>query len=240
MKTNKRKYCTNILVKEFDIYSSTNGNHWNSVFSVYKKEHAEDIINFLKKIPHSESITYSGNIVEMQFKMSESYSYINDRYAATTGEHENAFELKRKLEERIGIKLDVIRIERERILDHVERKSGRTLVGYWSDMNNEYYGKPKQKSTKYKNLQRFKRHLKFYISTSDVRNDAYKGSSVCRICKKRNGSNEMRIHNEKFAAKLVIIPSGYLHYLEVHNVRPHIWFEEALKNYYKQYKNKEN
>jgi hypothetical protein len=48
----------------------------------------------------------------------------------------------------------------------------------------------------------------------------YLGSSTCRICKKCNGGDEYHIDN-------LVIPSGYLHYIQKHNVK----IDDKLKNY---------
>lgn len=49
----------------------------------------------------------------------------------------------------------------------------------------------------------------------------YKGSSECRICKKRNGSSDFEIDGWKW-------PSGYQHYIRAHNVRPSLAFQEFV------------
>lgn len=50
---------------------------------------------------------------------------------------------------------------------------------------------------------------------------AYRGSSTCRVCGCRNGS-------EEFTVKGWSWPSGYLHYITEHNVRPSLAFEEFV------------
>lgn len=53
----------------------------------------------------------------------------------------------------------------------------------------------------------------------------YKGSSNCRICDKRNGSATYEYDGWQW-------PSGYRHYVEVHNVRPSLAFQEFILGYY--------
>ena len=45
----------------------------------------------------------------------------------------------------------------------------------------------------------------------------YCGDSICRICNEKNGCGEFKITNNKITYKF---PSGYIHYLEDHNVHP--------------------
>ena len=47
------------------------------------------------------------------------------------------------------------------------------------------------------------------------------GSTVCRICNKSNGNKEHYINNGNSG---FIVPSGYLHYMEDHDVHPPIDF----------------
>lgn len=48
---------------------------------------------------------------------------------------------------------------------------------------------------------------------------AYRGFSICRICKKMNGTREFEHRNW-------VWPSGFRHYIEDHNVKPS---EEFIK-----------
>lgn len=50
---------------------------------------------------------------------------------------------------------------------------------------------------------------------------AYKGMSTCRMCNQDNGHTE-------YAYKGWQWPSGYLHYIQEHNVRPSLAFEEFI------------
>lgn len=49
----------------------------------------------------------------------------------------------------------------------------------------------------------------------------YRGWSTCRLCKCVNGSTE-------FSARGWVWPEGYRHYVEVHNVRPSLAFQEMV------------
>jgi len=49
----------------------------------------------------------------------------------------------------------------------------------------------------------------------------YKGCSICRVCDESNGSAEFQ--HEGWAW-----PSGYLHYVEDHNIRPSLAFQEMV------------
>ena len=49
----------------------------------------------------------------------------------------------------------------------------------------------------------------------------YKGSSTCRICGCQNGSGEYVFRKTfKHIRREIIMPSGYRHYIEKHNVAP--------------------
>jgi hypothetical protein len=49
----------------------------------------------------------------------------------------------------------------------------------------------------------------------------YRGSSTCRICGIRNGYREFNIAGWQW-------PSGFRHYIEAHNVRPSLAFQEFI------------
>lgn len=49
----------------------------------------------------------------------------------------------------------------------------------------------------------------------------YRGSSTCRLCGCRNGS-------EEYTVKSWTWPAGLLHYITEHNVRPSLAFEEFV------------
>lgn len=53
---------------------------------------------------------------------------------------------------------------------------------------------------------------------------SYHGDSYCRICDVNNGSSESKV---EFGDVSFVIPSGYIHYLKKHNVKP----DERLMKY---------
>lgn len=55
-----------------------------------------------------------------------------------------------------------------------------------------------------------------------------KGSSLCRVCNQENGIAEYQLH---FRGATWAWPSGYLHYLKEHLVRPSLAFEEFINKY---------
>lgn len=54
---------------------------------------------------------------------------------------------------------------------------------------------------------------------------SYKGWSTCRCCGEENGSQEFKF--EKFGLRWVW-PEGYYHYVEEHNIRPGLAFQEFI------------
>lgn len=54
---------------------------------------------------------------------------------------------------------------------------------------------------------------------------AYRGWSTCRLCGEHNGSKE---HTLTRSGRDWIWPSGYYHYIKVHNVRPSLAFQEFI------------
>jgi hypothetical protein len=91
--------------------------------------------------------------------------------------------------------------------------------GFWYEGEGSLLPKPKEASKPWKGQSKFVaalRDLEFTLQPT-----AYKGSSRCRICKEQNGS-------EEFQYKTWIWPSGFLHYVEKHNVRPSLAFQEFI------------
>ena len=81
-------------------------------------------------------------------------------------------------------------------------------VGFWSKDGKEI---PVDKDWKTKNPRAYKAVVE-YIENPDSTTD-YKGASICRVCHKRNGSQE-------FKKDGLIYPSGYVHYIKSHGVVP--------------------
>ena len=74
------------------------------------------------------------------------------------------------------------------------------------------------------NYQQFKKRLERIQRSAKY--DAYRGSSVCRVCGCRNGSVEFYInHYDKIVGDVQVRwPEGYIHYLKEHNLHPSEWF----------------
>lgn len=75
------------------------------------------------------------------------------------------------------------------------------------------------------NSEPWKGQRKFLRALSSVESEAwkvyYKGLSTCRLCGKKNGSSE-------YADGSWVWPAGYRHYIEGHNVRPSLAFQEFV------------
>ena len=81
-------------------------------------------------------------------------------------------------------------------------------VGFWSKDGKEI---PVDKDWKKKNIFAYESVVK-YLEDPDRTTD-YKGTSICMVCRKQNGSQE-------FNKDGFIYPSGYVHYITSHNVVP--------------------
>lgn len=58
---------------------------------------------------------------------------------------------------------------------------------------------------------------------------SYFGSSECRICGQSNGCLEYWLNQDQVT---YVVPEGYLHYLEQHNVHPSREFIDFINYYY--------
>lgn len=115
---------------------------------------------------------------------------------------------------------------------------GKILIGYWYSKYEKIY--PKCIPSKNKNwTEDVKRNFLYRLSLLVPLNTYYyKGWSDCRICERKNGSSE-------FLFGKYIVPSGYRHYIEKHNIEPPLYFylyvinstkaREYLKVYEKEY-----
>lgn len=91
-------------------------------------------------------------------------------------------------------------------------------IGFWAeDSSDTRYPRPTPNSA-VKDQSELIAKLKNFMET-DENYIQYKGSSTCRLCGKNNGSRE-----HKFGG--YVIPSGYIHYLEQHNVAVDPRFEK--------------
>ena len=91
--------------------------------------------------------------------------------------------------------------------------------GYWWSKYEPKLPKPISNLKPWKGKTEFLKRLRV-IEKSTTKNH-YKGFSRCRICNKVNGTKEHVIENWNW-------PEGFLHYVEEHNVRPSIAFQEFI------------
>jgi hypothetical protein len=55
--------------------------------------------------------------------------------------------------------------------------------------------------------------------------ETYKGQSKCRCCDEKNGADEFSM---KLGPITTVWPEGLAHYIEIHNVRPGLAFQELI------------
>lgn len=65
-----------------------------------------------------------------------------------------------------------------------------------------------------------------HLYNNPYRNEGYLGDSYCRICNKTNGNFESTV---QFGKYIFIIPQGYIHYIEDHNVEPNKQLLECIE-----------
>lgn len=96
-------------------------------------------------------------------------------------------------------------------------------IGFWNNKNNDYPAFPMVEEFIHPNFLNKETKRKIIIYLESARElHFYKGSSKCRICGKRNGSYELT--DGKY-----IWPSGYVHYIEEHDVVPSKDFLRHIK-----------
>ncbi len=71
-------------------------------------------------------------------------------------------------------------------------------------------------------------YIQSRMSRLDGRVKCYKGTSRCRLCGDRNGSREYVLNG-------YVWPSGYLHYLEKHDIEPDKGFVNFISKLYREY-----
>jgi hypothetical protein len=92
--------------------------------------------------------------------------------------------------------------------------------GFWWSEQEPWYPMPQPYTGPWHDRALFIEQLKFVQERCQVR--AYRGSSSCRLCdNRRNGS-------ETYSSTGWEWPSGYLHYIEEHGVRPSLAFEKFI------------
>lgn len=109
--------------------------------------------------------------------------------------------------------------------------------GYWALTNGvvegsvnkmpweENYPWPESRTTKC-NYELITRLKNIFIKAPQ---ESYFGFSKCRFCHKENGCSEYLLIKENIK---YIVPDGYLHYLEEHNVHPSEEFLQFIDQYY--------
>lgn len=105
-------------------------------------------------------------------------------------------------------------------------------IGYWKNDNDAF---PIPVANSWENVDsNFISWLESYLN--DWENIKYRGISICRICGCCNDCSEynLDVEIEDNTTLCFHIPSGYLHYLKDHRVRPFFEVFELLKN--KKYK----
>ena len=83
--------------------------------------------------------------------------------------------------------------------------------GYWRNSRHPELPVPKAHILPWNRKDEFVAQLKGLEAV--LTPDAYRGISLCRICQKSNGNEEYQYDGWRW-------PSGFLHYVEEHNVIP--------------------
>jgi len=94
-------------------------------------------------------------------------------------------------------------------------------VGYWYSAapENQEYTRPQARPLAWAGQWEFLNALRVVESESVKKH--YKGWSTCRICGCKNGSSD-------YTYKCFRWPSGFAHYVEVHNVKPPLTFRDMV------------
>lgn len=112
----------------------------------------------------------------------------------------------------------------------MEKRNGKDVIyiGYWQEREGDGLPMPVENSAT-DNTQAIAL-LKEIIAHPKTQTLYCKGSSPCRCCKKSNGSEEHRI---ALKTRYYVIPGGYMHYLEEHNVQASPEIEVIYKELFK-------
>lgn len=92
--------------------------------------------------------------------------------------------------------------------------------GYWNTGKGSELPSPKPSNQEWAGKERFL--LALDVIQAKNQPIAYRGSSRCRICDQQNGSTEYQVNGWQW-------PSGYRHYIDEHNVRPTLAFQEMVE-----------
>ena len=96
------------------------------------------------------------------------------------------------------------------------KKPSVKTVGYWSNPRQpetNIYPTPIPQDKHWKGQKLFCDALMKIQNDPKTRRESYKGSAICRICQKQNGSSEFSTSNWRW-------PEGFLHYIKDHNIKP--------------------
>lgn len=91
--------------------------------------------------------------------------------------------------------------------------------GFWYSKYEPYLPKPVENEKPWKGQKAFTAALIKKQSKAGVKR--YRGWSTCRLCGEHNGSTE-------YVASGWVWPVGFKHYVEKHNVRPSLAFQEFI------------
>jgi hypothetical protein len=98
--------------------------------------------------------------------------------------------------------------------------------GFWYSKNEPNLPMPLHSDKEWEGKKKFLNKLK--LVQERIRQQFYKGSSVCRICNERNGFGEYRFKDRYFD---VVWPEGFIHYIEKHNISPSHNFAVFIANF---------
>lgn len=96
--------------------------------------------------------------------------------------------------------------------------------GFWYSEHSPYLPKPVPREKAWKGKREFLTALAEKESSPDANSTQYRGWSTCRICGCNNGSSDYELDGWLW-------PVGYSHYVEEHNVRPSLAFQEFILDY---------
>lgn len=107
------------------------------------------------------------------------------------------------------------------------------FIGYWNNNKNDYpqYSLPVENSATNEEIFAATK----LIAQIEAANNSVvlycKGASVCRICGKSNGSQEIKVvvySNKKVPKVVYVLAQGYLHYIQEHRVKPDLDLLRAM------------
>ena len=91
--------------------------------------------------------------------------------------------------------------------------------GFWKEDKESQLPIPRAAEKPWNGKKEFLKALKKVEAVS--KGNVYKGYSTCRCCGERNGNGEYR-------KDTWLWPEGFLHYIQQHNVRPSLAFQEFI------------